>query len=141
MLQGMRHVRQLVLRPAEAGGDLAANAAAAAELRCETAAAVALQQQLGTASEFATVQACHISLGFTFDSAVVNEPHRCLSSNSSQHCCNPPSSAATCSNAVHVGRSSQPFCTAPNEDILPLSRQATAHQSMGAAAVWLLATA
>jgi hypothetical protein len=51
---------QLAPQPAESRAALAAHAAAAAELRCGTAAAAALQQQLGMASESATVQACRI---------------------------------------------------------------------------------
>jgi hypothetical protein len=57
---GMRRAQQLALWPAESRAVLAAHAATAAELCCGTAAAAALQQQVGMATEFATVQACHI---------------------------------------------------------------------------------
>jgi hypothetical protein len=59
-----------------------------------------------------------------------------LVSNSNQHCRHPPTTAATCSNAMHSGRLPETFCAAPNEGIIPPSWQAAAHQSMEAAAAW-----
>ena len=106
MLQGIRRAQQLAPWPAKPGAALEAHAAAAAELRCGTAAA--LQQQLGMASEFATAQACSMPLSLPLISKSVTEPH----SNACQHCCRLPSGAATCSSAMHSGRSHQTFCAA-----------------------------
>ena len=41
-----------------------------------------------------------------------------------------------CSNAMHSGKLLQTLGAAPNEDIIPRSRQVAAHQSMEAAAAW-----
>ena len=66
MLQGMRRAQQLAPWPAGPGAALAAHAG-------RTAAA--LQQQLGMASEFATVQACHTQSTLPLTSTFVTEPH------------------------------------------------------------------
>ena len=89
-----------------------------------------------------TVQACQHALELTYEIDARLQSlslTQLLVSNSNQHCSHPPSSAATCSNAMHTGRSPHTFCAAPSEDITPPSRQAAAHQSMEAAAPWLLA--
>jgi hypothetical protein len=89
------------------------------------------------ASNFVTVQACHIPPGFTSDTKIANEPHSnaCQQQQSAllspaERCCHLPKCSCTCD------RSPQTFCAAPNKDVIPPSRQDAAHQSMEAAAAW-----